>query len=62
MRRNVLDPQADDVTSSELAVDSRCRRAPAIFGKNHDIGVVKLQRVGNSGQPGSAALPDVPSE
>jgi hypothetical protein len=27
----------------------RCRRAPAIFGKNHDIGVVTLQRVGDSG-------------
>jgi len=40
----------------------RCLRAPAIFGKNHDIGVVTLQRVGNSGQPGSAALSDVPRE
>src|SRR5262249_37320809 len=41
---------------------SRCRRASAIFGKNHDIGVVTLQRVGNSGQPGTAPLSDVPSE
>jgi hypothetical protein len=41
---------------------SRCRRASAIFGKNHDIGVVTLQRVGNSGQSGTAALSDVPRE
>ena len=39
-----------------------CRRAPAIFGKNHDIGVVTLERVGDPGQPRSAALPDVPGE
>src|SRR5215831_10420832 len=40
----------------------QCRLAAAIFGKNHDIGVVTLQRVGNSRQPGSAALSDIPSE
>jgi len=38
------------------------RRTAAIFGKNHDLGVVTLQRLGNSGEPGSAALSDVPSE
>jgi len=37
-------------------------RASAIFGKNHDIGVVTLQRLGNSGQPRSATLSNVPSE
>ena len=36
--------------------------APAILGKNHDIGIVTLQCVGNSRQPGSAALSDVPSK
>src|SRR6516165_4483811 len=37
-------------------------KAAAIFGKNHDRGVVTLQRLGNSWEPGSAALSDVPSE
>jgi len=32
------------------------------FGEDHDIGVVPLQRISYSGQAGSAALPDVPSE
>jgi hypothetical protein len=36
--------------------------AAAIFGKDHDIGVVPPQRVGNSEEPGSAALPDVLGE
>jgi len=40
----------------------RRRRTAAIFGKNHDLGVVTPQRLGNSGKPGSAALSDVPSE
>jgi hypothetical protein len=40
----------------------RRSRAPAIFGKNQYIGVLTLERVGNSGQPGSAALPDVPGD
>src|SRR6516165_2031516 len=40
----------------------QCRLAPAIFGKNHDICVVTLQRIGDSRQPGSAALSDIPSE
>src|SRR5262249_40293908 len=40
----------------------RRRRTAAIFGKNHDLGVVTLQRLGNSGKAGSAALSDVPSE
>jgi hypothetical protein len=39
-----------------------CRLASAIFGKNRDISVVMLQRVGNVGQPGSTALSDVPSD
>jgi hypothetical protein len=34
----------------------------AILGKDHDIGVVVLQRVGNPGQPGSAALSNIPSD
>src|ERR1700756_3680878 len=38
------------------------RRTAATFGKNHDRGIVTLQRLGNSGKPGSAALSDVPSE
>src|ERR1700719_602145 len=33
-----------------------------MFGKNHDIGIVTLQCVGNSRQPESAALSDVPSK
>jgi hypothetical protein len=40
----------------------QCRLATAIFGKNHDIGVVALQRVSNSRQPGSATLSYIPSE
>jgi hypothetical protein len=40
----------------------RGRGTAAIFGKNHDLSVVMPQRLGNSGEPGSAALSDVPSE
>jgi len=46
----------------QCGTKAECRRAPAIFGKNHDIGVVTLQRLGNSGEPGSATLSDVPSD
>ena len=41
---------------------SKLEEAAAIFGKNHDVDVVTLQRLGNSREPGSAALSDVPSE
>jgi hypothetical protein len=46
----------------QSCAQSRRRRAPPIFGKNQYIGVLTLQRVGDSGQPGSAALPDVPGD